>query len=61
MFIGIVQISSLATACIGHPLLTFEPYWTKLDVCHDSCSFKDTYVAIAYDKLESDCTKLCAM
>jgi len=42
MFISIVQISSLATACIGQPLLTFwnhaEQIWTFALI---SCSFKD--------------------
>jgi len=39
MFIRIVQISSLATACTTSAHI-LEPYWTKLDVCPDSCSVK---------------------
>jgi len=53
MFIGIVQISRLATACIGPPLI-LEPYWKKLDVCPDSCCIKDKlcllHLYAAHDK-----------
>jgi len=62
--IRIVQISSLATACVGQPLLTFwshtEQSWMFAVVV---AALKITYIAlhrycIGYDKFERDCSQV---
>jgi len=62
MFIRIVQISSLATACIGQPLLTFcshpEQSWIFapiVAVLKRTCTVLFC-ISIAFDKFERDYT-----
>jgi len=61
MFIRIVQISSLATACMGQPLLTFwshtEHSWMFALIV---AALKITYIVLHFycDKFERDCS-LC--
>ena len=63
MFIRIVQISSLATACIGQRLFIFwsntEQSWIFSLVI---AAFNNLYrfASLYYDKFERDCSLSCA-
>jgi len=58
MFIRIVQISSLAIACIGQPLLTFCCHTEQKLFSRIVVALKITYIVLHlyYDKLERDCS-----
>jgi len=61
--ICIVQITSLATAYIGQPLLTFwnhtEQSWMfSMVVAASKITYILLCIAIAYDKFERDCSQV---
>jgi len=60
VIIGIVQISSLATACIGQPLLTVWSHTEQSWMFALAAALKIAYIVLhlycLYDKFERDCS-----